>query len=1270
MNIKTLFISLGSSFLVVLLLLTVSIVDLSQSTQKLQLIEHDKHLMFKKVYELKQSSYTLTKYAHTYVATADTNYKDIYFHILDIRNGLAKRPAHYSSMYWEVSEPIRSERHPLRAPSSIKSDMAKLPYLPEEYKKLEKSEFNSNQLVLLEVEAFHAIEGLFKDDDGNYTINNAPNSLLAINLLSSKQYHRAKEKIMTPLDGFLSSLEIRTSEEIIVQKQKISTASYRVFSLLTICLLVFILFIVLIKIRVLSPIKHLTQAIKLFTNGGCVVNQKIAYSDEIGLMTKNFFDMKRVLNDDLQRFKFAFKATHQGWFDLNPQTGSILVSDEYARILGYSPTEFSTSMSEWKKEIHPDDLESSMLAVQECLTKGIPIEHEYRRKNKEGHWLWLHSFGQVIERDSNNKPLRLVGVKTDISIRKQHEFKENLRLQVMELLISSSPLDKILDSILSLIELEHPHLLCSVLLLDKKEKSLLFGAAPNLPDFYNQAINGVKIGHGEGSCGTVAFTHKRVIVEDIQSHPYWASFKDLAAKAKLSSCWSEPIFSSQGKLLGTFAIYQTIPSLPTDEELKLLTFISQLAAIAIERSNSNEQMLLSSRVFNNIKEGIIVTDSQGSIIDVNPAFYNISGYSREDVIGKNPSILNSGQQDPNFYNEMWSTINKKGYWQGDVWNRNKSGSLYAESLSISSLKDESGNITNYIGIASDITQQKQQQQDLTLLAHYDALTKLPNRVLFTDRFQQAIIHSNRNNTQLAVCFLDLDDFKPVNDTYGHDIGDKLLIDVANRIQAVIRMEDTISRLGGDEFALLLNNIESIGQAEHRLDRILTTLAEPYIINSHQIKITTSIGMTLYPDDNSDIDLLLRHADQAMYLAKVEGKNKQHMFNASHNQQVIDKQSKIKRIRQALSQGELQLYYQPKVNMITGELFGVEALLRWHHPENGLIYPSDFLPLIESTELEVQLGSWVINEALSQLNQWQQQGITLQVSINISSHHLLSTIFFDQLKDVLAQYPEIKSENIQLEILESSVLSDLNAINSIINQCQDILGVKFALDDFGTSYSSLTHIKDLSANTIKIDQSFIRDLLDDPNDLAIIEGIIGLANAFNCEVIAEGVETNEQGLMLMLMGCNEAQGYYVAKPISAENIIVWIQNYHPNKEWLNNAKQYSLLSLKEKKVAIFKLISSRWFNRFTNSIQLSPIDLELLPVLNGDHCPCASWIKRANQEQLFDASALKDVETNHQVLHLLANGLLLKHENGDDIQQDLAELQTTFNDINISLNNLI
>jgi len=850
----------------------------------------------------------------------------------------------------------------------------------------------------------------------------------------------------------------------------------------------------------------------------------------------------------------------------------------------------------------------------------------------------------------------------DITDSAQIKLRNTLHTLVMQKLVEGVPLKTILRELLIKIEEDKPNLLGSFLLMSADGKHLLEGAAPNLPGFYNEAIYGLEIGDGVGSCGTAAFTRKRVIVEDIMTHPYWAPFVELASKAELGSCWSEPIFGSDNTLLGTFAIYHREASSPSVEDLHLIEYVTLITAIAIERSHSIEQQKLSSRVFIDTHEGITITDANKKIIEVNPAFCEITGYTRDEAIGKDPGFISSGKQSKPFYQAMWQSLNESGYWKGEVWNRKKTGELYAELLSISSLTNSEGKIINYVGMFSDITQAKKQQDRLNLLAHYDVLTNLPNRTLFVDRFNQAIAHSKRSNTQLAICFLDLDNFKPVNDNYGHEAGDQLLIQVSERIKACLRVEDTISRQGGDEFALLLSDINSYTECEKTLARILDALDKPYLINNVEHIVTASCGVTLYPTDDGDIDTLLRHADQAMYDAKQSGRNRYHLFNTINDQETIQKHQQLDEISHALDNNEFTLYYQPKVNMKTGEVYGAEALIRWIHPEKGLIPPLAFLPLIDETELEIQIGDWVLCQAMQQLDNWQSQGIQLEVSVNIASHHLQSINFTDRLESILAQYPHIESKYLQLEILESSALGDVSIISNIIKTCQKALGVSVALDDFGTGYSSLTHLRNLPANIIKIDQSFVRDILDDPNDFTIIDGIIKLSESFNREVIAEGVESISHGLVLLNMGCFLAQGYGIAKPMPAETIADWLKAYEVNTIWSSYANQD--YSSEAKKIKLIHLTCKRWQIKFIEKV-LSPLGSTVnWPFMDSRKCHCGHWIKNAKKEMIFDPEWTNQLEEAHELVHSVANGMRNEYEHNQHeyTKHDLAEIDKAFDDL--------
>ncbi|PCH65656.1 MAG: hypothetical protein COC04_01400 [Gammaproteobacteria bacterium] len=651
-----------------------------------------------------------------------------------------------------------------------------------------------------------------------------------------------------------------------------------------------------------------------------------------------------------------------------------------------------------------------------------------------------------------------------------------------------------------------------------------------------------------------------------------------------------------------------------------------------ERKQAEEQLRLSGRVFNEAHEGIIITDTQIRIVDVNPAFCKISGYDRSDIIGKNPRVLQSNKHEPEFYQNMLTILQQQGHWQGEVWNRKKNGEHYATLLSISTLLDDDGEAIHYLALFSDITQSKQQQQTLEMMAHYDVLTQLPNRTLFADRFNLAIAHSKRNNSLLAVVFLDLDNFKPVNDNYGHEIGDQLLVEVAQRIKANIREEDTASRLGGDEFVLLLNEIQSTQHGEELVDRVHKAISAPYKINDITITISASSGITLFPLDDADADTLLRHADQSMYQAKLAGRNRHHMFDTLHDQQLSLQHHQLQSVDAGFNAQQFVLFYQPKINMRTGEVHGAEALIRWLHPERGLIPPLSFLPILEGTDLEIKVGNWVIDQALKQLDEWQQQGINIEISVNISSHHLQWEGFYNQLEQALSHYPQLSPHNLQLEILESSILSDITLISGTLKACRNSLGVRISLDDFGTGYSSLIHLRHLPVNVVKIDQTFVRDLIDDPNDYTIVDGIIGLTQSFHHEVIAEGVETTTHGLMLMLLGCDHAQGYGIARPMPATEFETWFNNYQANQDWLDFA--YLNLSPRQKLLTLLAIESKQWLSRLIATLETPTEEIPQWPAINHDQSLYALWLGQAHTQQLFDPDWIERVEQTFNQLHQL------------------------------------
>jgi diguanylate cyclase (GGDEF)-like protein/PAS domain S-box-containing protein len=566
-----------------------------------------------------------------------------------------------------------------------------------------------------------------------------------------------------------------------------------------------------------------------------------------------------------------------------------------------------------------------------------------------------------------------------------------------------------------------------------------------------------------------------------------------------------------------------------------------------ERKKAEEQIKLAASVFHEAREGILITDAEGILIDVNRAFTDISGFQRDEVLGQTPRVLKSGRHERGFYTELWQQLLQTEHWSGEIWNKRKNGEEYPEQLSISAVKDTTGKTTHYVGIFTDITEHKQQQEQIERLAYYDALTRLPNRVLLADRMQQALARADRMNRIVAVCYLDLDGFKPINDRYGHKAGDGVLTEISKRLQEFIRIEDTVARLGGDEFVLLLTDLTSEEGSEPILARVLEIVTRPCELhNGVNVSVSASIGVTFYPNDHNDSDVLLRHADQAMYQAKQLGRNRMHPFDPKYDQQTRKLRELKTKVLAGLAQGDFVLYWQPKVDLVHGHVVGAEALLRWKQADASIMLPGTFLPQLENDDLIIEIGDYVVKQAVATLSRWHELGLDLSASVNVAARQMLSPIFMFKLRDELEGRPDI-GRRLELEILETAALEDLDKVKRLINECK-ALGVSTALDDFGTGYSSMTYFRRLPVDTVKIDQSFVRDMLDNADDLAIVQGILGLTKAFAKTSVAEGVELTEQLSVLQSMGCDIAQGYAIGYPMPEQEFLRWLEEYKPDMAW--------------------------------------------------------------------------------------------------------------------------
>jgi diguanylate cyclase (GGDEF)-like protein/PAS domain S-box-containing protein len=557
-----------------------------------------------------------------------------------------------------------------------------------------------------------------------------------------------------------------------------------------------------------------------------------------------------------------------------------------------------------------------------------------------------------------------------------------------------------------------------------------------------------------------------------------------------------------------------------------------------ERKQAEEALRLADRVFRSTGEGVAVTDAAGNLVSVNPAFELITGYSAAEVLGRNPRILQSGRHEEVFYREMWASLRETGQWRGELWNRRKSGEVYPEWLNISAIKDTAGSTTHYVGLFSDISSVKEAMQQIDFLAHHDALTRLPNRILFHDRLSHGLDRAQREGRPLALLYLDLDRFKDVNDTLGHLVGDELLQEVARRMTGAVRAGDTLARLGGDEFVLLLEDDASAQQAAVVARKMLELFATPIYIAEHRLVVTASIGISLYPGDGEDADTLLKHADRAMYEAKSRGRNAYQFFEPALSARVLERLVMENALRGAMARNELLLHYQPQVDLGTGRICAAEALLRWRSAELGLVSPADFIPVAEETGLILSIGEWVLRTACAQNKAWQDAGLPpIRVAVNVSVLQVLTGTLPAMVAETLRD-TGLEPRYLELGLTESVMI---RAVDATLKQVVELkrLGVAISLDDFGTGYSSLAYLSRFPLDRLKIDQAFVRDITSEPRIAAIARATIALARGLGMVVIAEGVENEGQLRYLRDIGCEEMQGYLFSRPVPPEELAAMV-----------------------------------------------------------------------------------------------------------------------------------
>jgi diguanylate cyclase (GGDEF)-like protein/PAS domain S-box-containing protein len=715
--------------------------------------------------------------------------------------------------------------------------------------------------------------------------------------------------------------------------------------------------------------------------------------------------------------------------------------------------------------------------------------------------------------------------------RKRIELREYSRMRILEQLSSGAALSEILHIIAHCIEEEKPTMLCSIMILDDQSSRLFVGAAPSLPELLGTCLQSCNYGSASGDSNAAVMTGELVVIDDLQSRPSCASMKGFADELGIKSCWSLPIKSELGKVLGIIALYHRRPEEPKPTDLEFFYDIANLARIAIEKSRTTEELKLAGLVYQNSSQGVAVMDEMGTIITVNPAFTDITGYKLEEVVGENFQMLGSTEQDELFFEEVWSKLRETGCWQGECQSRRKNGQIYAEWLTINTVFSATDSAYRRVALFSDITKLKESEEIIWRQANYDPLTELPNRRMFHDQLKLEIKKSNRIGKPLALLFLDLDRFKEVNDTLGHSLGDQLLKEAASRLSKCIRETDTVARLGGDEFTLILSGLDEIASVDRIAESILARLIEPFQLGLEMAYISASIGVTIYPEDADNSEDLLKNADQAMYAAKARGRNCYHYFTPSMQSAAQKKMRIANDLRTALSDRQFHLAYQPIIDLATGKNYKAEALIRWSHPVVGPINPTEFIHIAEDTGMITDISEWAFFEVAQQVKEWRQtlRG-DFQISINKSPVQFQNkangpTSWFEHLNSL-----GLPASCIAIEITEGLLLDASHITTDRLFGLRDD-GIQVSLDDFGTGYSSLSALKKYDIDYIKIDRSFISNLTADSNDLVLCEAIIAMAHKLGIKVIAEGIETSEQCELLMAAGCDYGQGYLFSKPLT-------------------------------------------------------------------------------------------------------------------------------------------
>ncbi len=881
--------------------------------------------------------------------------------------------------------------------------------------------------------------------------------------------------------------DVRSQQELL---RKQSNYALVLAGQLAISLLLIVLFL---NKRLLSPLRTLTGFSDRLSRGDFETPLELHGSDELGRLGSQMEQMRvaiRHLFEDIgrreERFRTIVTQVPGAVFRVRPDGAIDFVSEAIADISGYPAALVMRGSAEaWTNLIAPDDRRMQRHVVREAIAAGLPYQVEYRIIDAVGTERWVDEKGQPLV-GPDGAVLWVDGILSDISERKHDQVR------IEGLLAEQSA---ILDNVMF-----------GVMFLRRRR---VVSANRRCEELF-----GYTSGQLTGASMALLFPPGEEF-EESGSRQYAT-----LAEGKYFTEERQYLRSDGSTVWCLASGYALDPQRAEDGSIWVFADVT-------ERKLAEEKLRLSATVLEHIADGVMVIDVNGRIVAINPAFTQITGYIEIEAIGQDSMLTRSSRHDVAFYMEMWEDLREHGFWRGEIWNMRKNGELYLEGLTVSAVRDNQGETTHYVAVFSDITKVKESQDKLDHMAHHDPLTALPNRLLFHDRLQHALQRAGRDKEQLAILFIDLDRFKNVNDTLGHHVGDELLKQVAIALAGELREGDTLARLGGDEFIVLLENIDGQAGAGHVAGKLVSMFEQPFMVADYELFVTGSVGISVYPQDATDLNMLIRNADVAMYQAKARGRNGFQYYAPSMTGEGVERLRLETMLRRSIEKGEIFLNYQPQVEVDSGRLIGVEALVRWDNPELGLVPPVRFIPLAEDTGFINQLGKWVLYESCRQMIRWQDAGLYVpKIAVNLSVKQFERGSIVCMVAEILKE-TGLEPHRLQLEVTESVIMNTGDAL-VFINDLHAI-GVGLAIDDFGTGYSSLAYLKQLPVQTLKIDRSFIKDISTDSNDEAIAIAIIQLGKSLNLSVIAEGVETEDQAAFLLRHGCNQAQGYLYSRP---------------------------------------------------------------------------------------------------------------------------------------------